>query len=90
MAQWIVAAAYQSGSAPMRLTGFLVVAGILAVPASATAEAPDCATFPGDRAKFACYDNVSRAPKPDPRGDQAHRRESQACRQRKQGGQGKL
>ena len=66
MAQWIVAAAYQSGSAPMRLTGFLVVAGILAVPASATAEAPDCATFPGDRAKFACYDNVSRAPKPDP------------------------
>ena len=50
----------------MRLTAFLVVAGILAVPASATAETPDCATFPGDRAKFACYDNVSRAPKPDP------------------------
>jgi hypothetical protein len=50
----------------MRLTAFLVVAGILAVPASAYAGTPDCATFPGDRAKFACYDNVSRAPKPDP------------------------
>ena len=50
----------------MRLTAFLVVAGILAVPASACAETPDCATFPGDRAKFACHDNVSRAPKPAP------------------------
>jgi hypothetical protein len=49
----------------MRLTPFLVVAGILAVPASAYVGTPDCATFPGDRAKFACYDNVSRAPKPD-------------------------
>jgi hypothetical protein len=50
----------------MRFTCFLVVAGISAVPASAYSETPDCATFPGDRAKFACYDNVSRAPKPDP------------------------
>ena len=50
----------------MRLTAFLVVAGILAGPASAYAGTPYCATFPGDRAKFACYDNLSRAPKPDP------------------------
>jgi len=49
----------------MRVTSSVVVAGILAFAASAHAEAPDCATFPGN-AKFACYDNVSRAPKPDP------------------------
>jgi hypothetical protein len=65
MAGLIVAADHQ-GARPMRLTAFLVVAGILAVTASAYAETPDCATFPGDRAKFTCYDNVSRAPKPDP------------------------
>jgi hypothetical protein len=65
MAGSIFAADHQ-GARPMRLPAFLVVAGILAVPASAYAETPDCATFPGDRAKFACYDNVSRAPKPDP------------------------
>ena len=50
----------------MKLTAFLVAAGILAVPPSAYAETPDCATFPGDRAKLACYDNVSRAPKAEP------------------------
>ena len=44
----------------MRLRVFLVLAGLFAVPARA--EVPDCATFPGG-AKFACYDNVSRAPK---------------------------
>jgi hypothetical protein len=50
----------------MRLAAFLAVAGLFAFAAPARAELPDCATFPGDRAKFACYDNVSRAPKPDP------------------------
>ncbi|MBN8991240.1 MAG: hypothetical protein J0H42_23580 [Rhizobiales bacterium] len=50
----------------MRLAGSLVVAGILAISAPSCAGTPDCATFPGDRAKFACYDNVSRAPKPEP------------------------
>ena len=48
------------------LAGSLVVAGFFAVTASAYGGPPDCATFPGDRAKFACYDNVSRAPKLDP------------------------
>jgi hypothetical protein len=48
----------------MRLAAFLAVAGLFAFAAPARAELPDCATFPGDRAKFACYDNVSRAPKP--------------------------
>lgn len=42
----------------------LVVAGLFALAAPARAEVPDCATFP-DGAKFACYDNVSRAPKPE-------------------------
>jgi hypothetical protein len=49
----------------MKLPTSLVVAGLFALTAPARAEVPDCATFPGG-AKFACYDNVSRAPKPDP------------------------
>jgi hypothetical protein len=49
----------------MRHAVFPVVAGGLAITAPARAETPDCATFPGDRAKFACYDNVSRAPRPE-------------------------
>jgi hypothetical protein len=49
----------------MRRSISLVVAGLLALAAQVRAEVPDCATFPGDRAKFACYDNVSRAPKPE-------------------------
>jgi len=50
----------------MKLTAFLAVAGILAVTAPAHAERPDCALFPDTHSRFACYDNVSRAPKPDP------------------------
>jgi hypothetical protein len=48
----------------MKLSTSLVVAGLFALAAPARAEVPDCATFPGG-AKFACYDNVSRAPKPE-------------------------
>jgi hypothetical protein len=49
----------------MRLSVSLVLAGLFALAAPVRAEVPDCATFPGG-AKFACYDNVSRASKPDP------------------------
>jgi hypothetical protein len=50
----------------MRLTAFPVVAGILALTAPADAERPDCRLFPDMHSRFACYDNVSRAPRPDP------------------------
>ncbi|MGH6709151.1 MAG: hypothetical protein ACREEK_09290 [Bradyrhizobium sp.] len=50
----------------MRLTAFSVVAGILALSAPAHAERPDCSLFHDTQSRFACYDNVSRAPKPDP------------------------
>ena len=46
----------------MRLTAFPLVAGILAIAAPAHAERPDCASFPDSRSRWACYDNVSRAP----------------------------
>jgi hypothetical protein len=50
----------------MKLTALLVVAGSVAVTASAHAERPDCGLFPDMHSRFACYDNVSRAPKPEP------------------------
>ena len=66
MAELIVAADHQEAR-PMRLIAFLAVAGIfLAVIAPAHAERPDCGLFPDTHSRFACYDNVSRAPKPEP------------------------
>jgi hypothetical protein len=51
----------------MREVPLVVFAGLVALTAPAHAELPDCATFPDDRARFACYDAISRAPKPEPR-----------------------
>jgi len=39
---------------------------ILMLMGPAHAERPDCALFPDTRSRFACYDNVSRAPSPEP------------------------
>ena len=50
----------------MKLTALLVVAGSVAATASAHAERPDCGLFPDMHSRFACYDNVSRAPNPAP------------------------
>jgi hypothetical protein len=50
---------------PMKLTASLALAAILAAAPPARAERPDCAHFPDTHSRFACYDNVSRAP-PDP------------------------
>jgi hypothetical protein len=61
MPEWLIADDHQ-GARPMRLTAFSVIAGILAVTAPAHAERPDCALFPDSRSRWACYDNVSRAP----------------------------
>jgi hypothetical protein len=45
------------------LAGFAILA-VITVPARA--ESVDCGLFPDMRSRFACYDNLSRAPKPDP------------------------
>jgi len=44
----------------------LVVAGSVAVTVPAHAERPDCGLFPDMHSRFACYENVSRAPNPAP------------------------
>jgi len=38
----------------------------MALTAPARAEPVDCGLFPDMHSRFACYDNLSRAPKPDP------------------------
>jgi len=38
----------------------------MALTAPACAEPVDCGLFPDMHSRFACYDNLSRAPKPDP------------------------
>jgi hypothetical protein len=50
----------------MKLTALLVIAGSVAVTEPAHAERPDCGLFPDMHSRFACYDNVSRAPNPAP------------------------
>ena len=45
------------------LAGFAILA-VVTVPARA--ESVDCGLFPDMHSRFACYDNLSRAPKPDP------------------------
>jgi hypothetical protein len=49
----------------MKFIALLALAAILAAAPLARAERPDCALFPDTHSRFACYDNVSRAP-PDP------------------------
>lgn len=50
----------------MRMALWLAAAGSLASAAPAYAERPDCGLFPDAHSRFACYDNVSRAPNPEP------------------------
>src|SRR3954465_11088118 len=51
----------------MRLAPHFAFAALVSLTAPVRAEPPDCATFPNDRARFACYDAISRAPKPEPK-----------------------
>ena len=48
----------------MRITSLLALAGLLALTAHARAGTVDCALFPDTHSRFACYDNISRAPEP--------------------------
>ena len=50
----------------MKITPLLGLAVLMVVTAPARAEPVDCGLFPDMHARFACYDNISRAPKPDP------------------------
>jgi hypothetical protein len=50
----------------MTIKSLLALAGLLALTAHARAEPVDCGLFPDMHSRFACYDNLSRAPKPDP------------------------
>jgi hypothetical protein len=50
----------------MRITSLLALAGLSALTAHARAGTVDCGLFPDMHSRFACYDNISRAPKPEP------------------------
>ena len=50
----------------MKITPLLGLAVLMALIARAGAEPVDCGLFPDMHSRFACYDNLSRAPKPDP------------------------
>lgn len=50
----------------MRFKSLLALAGLLALTSLAHAGTIDCGLFPDMHSRFACYDNISRAPKPDP------------------------
>jgi hypothetical protein len=50
----------------MKITLLLGFAALMALTARAGAEPVDCGLFPNMHSRFACYDNLSRAPKPDP------------------------
>jgi hypothetical protein len=50
----------------MTIKSLLALAGLLALTAPARAEPVDCGLFPDMHSRFACYDNLSRGPKPDP------------------------
>jgi hypothetical protein len=54
------------GGTPMRITSLLALAVLLALTAHARAGTVDCGLFPDMHARFACYDNISRAPKLEP------------------------
>jgi hypothetical protein len=50
----------------MKITPLLGFAVLMTLTAPARAESVDCGLFPDMHSRFACYDNLSRAPKPDP------------------------
>ena len=50
----------------MKITPLLGLAVLMVLTARAGAEPVDCGLFPDMHSRFACYDNLSRAPKPDP------------------------
>jgi len=50
----------------MKITPLLGLAVLMALTARARAEPVDCGLFPDMHSRFACYDNLSRGPKPDP------------------------
>jgi hypothetical protein len=50
----------------MKIAPLLGLAVLMAFTARAHAGTVDCGLFPDMHARFACYDNLSRAPKPDP------------------------
>ena len=50
----------------MKITLLLGFAALMALTARAGAEPVDCGLFPDMHSRFACYDNLSRALKPDP------------------------
>jgi hypothetical protein len=50
----------------MKITPLLGLAVLMLLTAPARAGSMDCGLFPDMHSRFACYDNLSRAPKPDP------------------------
>ena len=50
----------------MKITPLPGFAVLVALTAPARAEPVDCGLFPDMHSRFACYDNLSRAPRPDP------------------------
>ena len=50
----------------MKITPLPGFAVLMLLTAPARAEPVDCGLFPDMHSRFACYDNLSRAPKPDP------------------------
>jgi hypothetical protein len=52
----------------MRATSLLAFGGLIVLAAPAQAERFDCSGFRNAQAQFACYDNLSRAPNPEPKG----------------------
>ena len=50
----------------MKITPLLGLAVLMLLTAPARAGSVDCGLFPDMHSRFACYDNLSRAPKPDP------------------------
>ena len=50
----------------MKITPLAGFAVLMALTAPARAEPVDCGLVPDMHSRFACYDSLSRAPKPDP------------------------
>ena len=50
----------------MKITLLLGLAVLMFLAAPSRAGSVDCGLFPDMHSRFACYDNLSRAPKPDP------------------------
>lgn len=51
----------------MKVASLIAFAGLMAPTTLASAELPECNLFPDMQSRFACYDNVSRAPKSEPK-----------------------